>query len=170
MGYLLTKHLLEQGYSRIAFIAGPYCSSIGDRFKGYKKALKEAGVSYNKNLVSFSNGRFQEDAYLLAKNLLVKEKPDAFFGVNDTFALGAFEAIKEKKLKVPEDIGLVGFDDSIIASHLKIPLTSVRQPREKIGKIAVQLLKKRIENPGKKAERIILPARLIIRESSRRKM
>ena len=179
MGYLLTKHLLEQGYRKIAFIAGSYCSSIRDRLNGYKKALKKSRITYNGNLVSFSKSRFQEDAYLLTKNLLegngrarsalAREKPDAFFGANDVFALGAFKAITEKGLNVPKDVGLVGFDDSTTTLQSKVPLTTVRQPQEKIGKRAAQLLRKRIENPDRKAEKVILPAKLIIRESSRRK-
>jgi len=76
---------------------------------------------------------------------------------------------EEAGLNVPKDIGLVGFDDSDIAYKLKIPLTTVRQPREEMGKRAVQLLRKRIENPDKKAERIVLSAKLIIRESSVKK-
>ena len=180
MGYLLTRHLLEQGYKQIAFIAGPYCPTIRDRLSGYRRAIKESGISFNENLVSFSKGRFQEDAYLLAKNLLegsgrarsslARKKPDAFFGANDAFALGAFKAITENGFNVPKDIGLVGFDDSAIASQLKVPLTTVRQPVKKIGEKAVQLLMKRIENPDKKAEKVILPAKLIIRESSVRKL
>lgn len=180
MGYLLTRHLLEQGYRQIAFIAGPYCPTIRDRLNGYRRAIKESGISFNENLVSFSKGRFQEDAYLLAKNLLggsgrarsalARKKPDAFFGANDTFAFGAFKAVTENGLNVPKDIGLVGFDDSAIASKLKVPLTTVRQPVKKMGEKAVQLLMKRIENPDKKAEKVILPAKLIIRESSVRKV
>ena len=170
MGYLLTRHLLEQSYRRIAFISGQYCSSIGGRLNGYKKALKEAGIPYNENLVSFSRGRFQENAYLLTKNLLIKQNPDAFFGANDVFAASAFKAIEERGLNVPKDIGLVGFDDSTIAYKLKVPLTTVRQPREKIGEKAAQLLKKRMEDPDKKPEKVVVPAKLIIRESSRRKI
>ncbi len=169
MGYSLTNHLLEQGYRRIAFISGPYCSSTGDRLNGYKRALKEFNLSYNENLVSFSKGRFHEDAYPLAKNLLENEKPDAFFGANDVFAYGAFKAIEEAGLNVPKDIGLVGFDDSDITYKLKIPLTTVCQPREEIGEKAIRLLQKRIEKPDKKVERIVLSAKLIIRESSVRK-
>lgn len=169
MSYSLTNHLLEQGYRRIAFISGLYCSSAEDRLNGYKKALKEACISCDENLISFSKGRFEKDAYLLAKNLLAKQKPDAFFGVNDVFAYGAFKAIEEAGLKVPKDIGLVGFDDSDIAYKLKIPLTTARQPREEIGKRAVQLLQKRIEKPDKKVERIVLSGKLIIRKSSVKK-
>ena len=169
MGYSLTNHLLEQGYRRITFISGSYCSSTRDRLNGYKKALKEAGISCDKKLISFSKTRFEKNAYILAKNLLAKQKPDAFFGVNDVFAYGALKAIEEAGLNVPKDIGLVGFDDSDIAYKLKVPLTTVRQPREEIGKRAVQLLRERIENPDKKAERIVLPAKLIIRESSVKK-
>jgi len=73
-------------------------------------------------------------------------------------------------LNVPRDIGLVGFDDSTIAFQLKVPLTTVRQPRKKIGEKAAQLLRKRIENPDKEAEKVVVPAKLIIRESSRRKV
>ncbi|MFH1904382.1 MAG: GntR family transcriptional regulator [bacterium] len=169
MGYSLTRHLLEQGYRRIAFISTPYCSSAKDRLNGYKKALEEVGISCDEKLISFSKARFEKDAYLLAKNLLAKQKPDAFFGVNDVFAYGAFKAIEEAGLNVPKDIGLVGFDDSTIAYKLKVPLTTVRQPREEIGEKAIQLLRKRIEKPDKKAERIVLSAKLIIRESSVRK-
>ena len=169
MGYSLTEHLLDQGYRRIAFISMPYCSSVEDRLNGYKKALKEAGISCDEKLISLSNWRFEKDAYLLARNLLAKQKPDAFFGVNDVFAYGTFKAIEEAGLNVPKDIGLVGFDDFNIAYKLKIPLTTVRQPREEIGGKAIQLLRKRIENPDKKTERIVLSAKLIIRESSVRK-
>ena len=86
MGYLLTKHLLEQGYSRIAFIAGPYGSSMRDRLKGYQKALKEIGISYDENLVFFSKGRFQKDAYTLAKRVLTKSaRPNGWTQANLIF-------------------------------------------------------------------------------------
>ena len=95
-----------------------------------------------------------------------KQHIDAIFSCNDTIAIGIMQAIAEAGKSIPEDISLVGFDDSYISQFLKPPLTTVRQPFYEEGKIAAEILLDRINNNGvKKVKRVILKTKLIIRET-----
>lgn len=163
-GYIATKHLLDLGYQKIATIAGPQDLIAGiDRFRGYKQALFESNLTLNQEWVV--EGDFSETSGYTASKTLLQENPDAIFIANDTMALGALRALRELKIRVPEDIAIVGFDDIPNASSSTVPLTTVRQPTQEMGKSAVLSLLELINNPDQQINNKLFPTELVIRKS-----
>ncbi len=171
-GYLATEHLIEQGYKNIAILAGPKNLGISNaRMDGYLKAHKENNLKVDqKNIIHCD---FNQDyAYFATKELLKsKNRPDAIFTISDRMAIGAMIAIKERGLKMPTDIGLIGFNNEPMLSLLTPTISSIEQPMFEIGKMAAKIFIERLhseDNSNVTTE--ILKPRLIIRESSKRKM
>jgi LacI family transcriptional regulator len=165
-GYDATTYLLALGHRRIGVITGrPGVQSTIDRFEGYKAALAEHHIAFDNSLVV--EGDFvEEKGYLAAKQLLKLElPPTAIFALNDGMAIGAMEAVREVGLDIPGDISIVGFDDIPQASITYPKLTTVRQPLEQMGRVAVKLLLEQVKNPGNLRQQTMLETQLIIRDS-----
>jgi len=167
--YQVVKHLIKLGHKQIGHISLPECTSIKDRMNGYKKALAEYNIKVDKRLIKKGDFNDEESGYRLTKEFLkmpFKDRPSAIFAVNDRVAMGALRAIREKGLKVPEDIALVGYDDLPFVSCLEVPLTTVSQPRYEMGKEAAKLLIKIIKGEIKNKDyHIILKSKLVVRSS-----
>lgn len=164
-GYLATRHLMGLGHERIGMVAGPQQFSTGAlRLKGYRRALKEAGVSPERSLIvpsSFSiSGGLEAATSLLGS----ASRPGAIFCINDSTAIGVMAAARDLGMAVPDDVALVGYNDTDVAPMLQPPLSSVAIPLEEMGRLAVDCLVRQIE--GRKPESITLPPRLKIRASS----
>lgn len=169
-GFIATEHLLEQGYKRIAILAGPKNLGISsERLNGYLKALKKFKIKCDPDLIIYCDFN-QHYAYLATRELLgMKKRPDAIFTISDRMALGAMLAIKEKGLKMPQDIGLVGFNNEPITSLLTPTISSVDQPAFELGKVAAKLFIETMHNDNDMSEvEEVLKPKLIIRESSQR--
>ncbi|MDO9464533.1 MAG: LacI family DNA-binding transcriptional regulator [bacterium] len=169
--YEATLHLIDIGHNRIGFISGATKSiSSRERKEGYRKALLKHNLLIDRNLV-LEKGLGKEGGYEGMKQFLKMEHPPtAVFAVNDVIAMGAMMAIKERGKKIPEDIALVGFDDIYPSAILNPSLTTVSQPKYEQGRLAAQLLVRRMT--GDKdcfPENITLDTRLVIRESTLRK-
>ncbi len=138
--YEATKHLIDKGCKRIAFISSVKINKPSvNRYIGYEKALLEAGQTIDEDLVFLD--RFSiESGYLGAKKILKDHKVDGIFCGNDLIAMGALKEIKERGLRVPEDIKIVGFDDISISRYVDPPLTTVKQPIYEMGNEAVNML------------------------------
>jgi len=138
-GFSATKLLLEKGHRRIAMINADlkYPAAEG-RFRGYRQALEEFGVPVDSKLV-LTGGWWQDDGYEHALRLLqLKKMPSAIFCASDRIALGVYDALKEKGLRIPEDVSVVGFDNQeLIAAHSRPPLTTVQIPYYEMGAWAV---------------------------------
>ncbi len=162
-------HLIDRGYKRIAHFAGPKVLEIcRKRLQGYNDALKRGKLPLFKEFVQYG-GLDEKDGYnsmdyLIKKNLI----PDAIFAVNDPVAIGAFQRIKEAGLKIPEDIGIVGFSNNKITTLVNPTITTIDQPSFEMGKKAAEILVGIIENEKKssKAKTVILEAKLIVRGST----
>jgi DNA-binding LacI/PurR family transcriptional regulator len=140
-GYEATRHLLDLGYRRVAFIGGPeHWASAVERMKGYKKACEDYGLAYDPQLVEF--GDWEVSSGARATHLLLDRLPeiDAIFAANDMMAAGCIQAASSRGLKVPQDVALVGYDDRYLAEALSPPLTSFAYPLSKIGQKAAHLL------------------------------
>lgn len=164
--YDATRYLIALGHTRIGFVVGLRAlSSAEQRLEGYKAALADSGIPYNPALVV--EGDFlQPSGYTAAQELLaLPELPTAIFSSNDVMAFGVMDALRDRGLRIPEDISVVGFDDIPHASLSHPKLTTVRQPLDQMGRIAARLLLDQIENPGLPVRRITLETELIIRES-----
>ena len=169
-GFLATEHLLEQGYKRIAILAGPANLGVSNsRMDGYLKALRKHKVKRDDSLIIHCD--FNQDyAYYATQELLsMKKRPDAVFTISDRMAIGAMLAIKNKGLSMPDDIGLVGFNNEPMVSLVTPAISSVDQPSFELGKVAAKLF---IEAMHTKEEMVrveeVLKPKLYIRESSRR--
>ncbi|GHO65190.1 LacI family transcriptional regulator [Ktedonobacter sp. SOSP1-52] len=164
--YDAMSFLLSLGHQRIGFITGTMeLGSARDRLDGYHAALKDHGIPADSHLIC--EGDFtQPQGYQYAQELLsLPERPTAIFASNDMMAFGVMEAARERGLRLPEDLSIVGFDDIPQASYVHPALTTIRQPLEEMGRSATHLLLKYIAHPNAEIERIELPTRLIIRES-----
>jgi LacI family transcriptional regulator len=143
-GLTATNLLLQKGHRRIAMInANEKYPAEAGRLKGYRKALKQFGIAEDPELVR-TGGWWQDDGYEQTLALLkLKRPPTAMFCANDRVAMGAYDALKEKGFKIPEDISVVGFDDQeLLSAHARPPLTTIRIPYFEMGAWAVELLLK----------------------------
>ncbi len=170
-----TMHLIQQGCSRIAHIEGPPNLDISkQRLDGYKAALAEHNMKFQEELVTVCrSGSIEEGKEAALKLLNMKKRPDAIFASNDPTAMGAMVAIKEKGLKIPRDVAVVGFSNWLFSALMEPSLTTVDQPGFEMGQEAAKLLIRQIEKKGKDkedteipSETKILKTRLIIRDSS----
>lgn len=167
--YDATKYLVSLGHSKIACIAGPENSITNqDRIIGYKKALIESNKSVEDNLIYF--GTYQEESgYLNMKKILdSREDVTAVFCVNDFNAIGAYNAIVEAGMKVPEDISLIGFDDIFKPLKNQFGLTSVSQPVVELGIESANMLMKKLRGDNSDLQKTLKP-KLIIRDSTMQK-
>ncbi|MBT9170163.1 MAG: Catabolite control protein A [Actinobacteria bacterium] len=168
--YLAVEHLISLGHQRIAHITGPKdASGALDRLWGYQKAMADHGLKTDAELVK--EGDFREQGgYLATKELLsLSSAPTAIFAANDFIAIGALQAINEAGLEVPEDISLVGFDNIHLAGLTRINLTTINQPRYKMGLMATEVLIERIEGKrGPGPVQLVLEPELVIRSSTKR--
>jgi LacI family transcriptional regulator/LacI family repressor for deo operon, udp, cdd, tsx, nupC, and nupG len=165
--YNAVDYLIKSGYKRVAYIAGlKAIPSSNLREQGYRKALEENGIAFDQELVKFGNSKHESGVELCNELLKLQNPPDAIFTGNNLITLGALETIQKWKLKIPEDIAIIGFDDMQWSSSLNPPLTAVRQPAMEIGKRAVELLIQRIQDPGRSSIQMTLNTELMKRSSS----
>jgi len=163
---LATRHLLGLGHRRVATVTGSGGRQVtSHRLKGYKAALKEAGVEFDPALVE--SGYWEADGAYEATLRLLDRAPGttAVYAQNDTMALGVLSALHERGLGVPEDCAVVGCDDIPIAAHTIPPLTTVHVPFFETGETAVRLLLDLIAGETEEPGRILLPVRLVRRAS-----
>jgi LacI family transcriptional regulator len=165
--YQLVKLLIDLGHRRIAVISGPHSvSTAEDRVVGYRRAMADAGLGQT-DIVYY--GAFtQASGYEMAQQLLaLQPRPTAVFAANNLIAIGAFKAVQDAGLRVPEDIAMVAFDD-LPANLLVFPfLTVAVQPAYEMGRRATQLLLTRLTHPATPdCQEVVLPLELIVRQSS----
>lgn len=165
--FMATQHLIEIGCRRIAHLRGPKGLTVSEyRFNGYRDCLLKHNFLIDETLICTTNFEV-ESAIEPTKYLLdLPERPDAIFGVNDHVCIGAMSVIRERNLHIPQEIALVGFDDSPIAQYFCPPLSSVQRQSWQIGLEASELLLGQLNN--KVLDSKVLPSKLIIRDSSRR--
>jgi DNA-binding LacI/PurR family transcriptional regulator len=163
------RHLIQSGYRNIAHLAGPQNTSIGrDRCRGYMDELKKNGIPIDEEKITY--GGLEEDSRTEALHELLSHNkmPMAIFAVNDPVALGAYKEIKNKGLRIPQDVALVGFGNITLSSYLDPPLTTVSQFPYELGKAAADMLLRRIENPEFEMAPTteVIRTELILRESA----
>lgn len=162
-----TEHLLSLRHRRIGTITGPatWCATI-DRLAGYRAVLTGAGLSIDPALSLTSNFTVEGGQQAARRLLALPEPPTAVFAFNDEMAVGALQAARERGLRVPEDLSIVGFDDASFASYTTPALTTVRQPLRELGRAGVDLLFRQLRGQVIEARRIELSTRLIVRAST----
>ena len=169
-GFLATEHLLEQGFKRIAILAGPLNLGISNsRLEGYLKALRKHKIKRDEKLIVYCDFNQDYAYYATLELLALNKRPDAIFTISDRMAIGAMLAIKERGLKMPQDIGLVGFNNEPVVSLVTPGVSSVDMPSFELGKAAAKLFIETMHNNEDMShvEEVLRP-RLQIRESSQR--
>jgi LacI family transcriptional regulator len=166
-GMAATDHLLGLGHRRIGAVTGPadyLCSRA--RIDGYRSALERAGAQFDEALVR--QGDFQhEGGFIRGGELLdLPEPPTAIFAGSDQQALGVYEAARQRGLRIPQDLSVVGFDDLPAARWVSPPLTTVGQPLADMGRVAAEMLGDLIDSVPLRSQRVELATELIVREST----
>lgn len=161
------KHLIGLGHERIAFVGGPgrlQCSRA--RLDGFRSAMNEAGLAMPPEFVR--QGDFSHEAGERAMNelLALPEPPTAVFGGNDQQALGAYQAIREHGLRIPQDISVIGFDDLPVARWTGPPLTTIRQPVANMSAYAMRMLLQYLDTGRFDTRRVELATELVARDST----
>jgi len=161
------RHLVEQGHTKIGFITGlPRISTAYERLQGFEQAMKIHNLPLNPQWVQQGDFR-RENGFTAMMNILnLEDRPTAVITSNNLMTLGALQAIYECKLRIPDDMAIVGFDDMAWATSLNPPLTTIAQPAHELGMSAAQLLLNRINDPQRPYRHVILDTQLIVRESS----
>jgi LacI family transcriptional regulator len=167
VGQLATSHLLDLGRRAIAHIGGPAIVHAKRRERGWREALRARGVKPSEDWI-VRGGFMESEGYRAMKRLLTaRPKIDAVFAANDPSAIGAMKAIWEAGLRVPEDVAVVGVGDIALGDLLRVPLTTVGWSRKDQGRHAAELLLNGLDDDQtSEPQRIIIPPRLIVRESS----
>ncbi len=160
---IATEHLLKIGRQNVATIAGPQDMGVGvARLEGYRTALGDSAA------LMIGYGDFSEGSGLLAMRKLLDAYPkiDAVFAASDPMALGALRALRERGLRVPDDVAIVGFDDSVLAGQTDPTLTTMHQPVDEMGRAMAQLLYDKIRGVEPADPYVFLTAHLVRRESA----
>jgi LacI family transcriptional regulator len=166
-GIAATDHLIGCGHHRIAAIAGPadyLCSRA--RVDGYRSALDRADLHYDPALVRHGDF-YHEGGFVHGGDLLdSSDPPTAIFAGSDQQALGVYEAARQRGLRVPQDLSVVGFDDLPVARWMSPPLTTVRQPLAEMGRVAADMLGTLLEGSPLASRRVELATELVVRMST----
>ncbi len=165
--YVATRHLVEQGFERIACVTGPEeYSTAAQRLSGYRAALIEAGRDVDESLVRFADFREPGGRAAMESFLKCPQRPDAVFSANNLMTLGVLRCLADHGLSVPDEVGVVGFDDLPWAELVRPTVTTVGRSTYDEGRVAAEALVRRIADPNAEPERKVLPTRLKVRESS----
>lgn len=160
--YAITNYLIEKGHKNIGYVGNIYANrSILDRYLGYSKALLEANIEIDKNLII--DDRDSKGAFLDFK--LPKDLPTAFVCNSDKTAYYFIRYLDKMGIRVPEDVSIVGFDDDIHAKISTPPITTIKIDINKMAKRCVNNILKKIKNNNNKVENSIIPGNIIIRQS-----
>ncbi len=176
-GFEATRYLIELGHRRIGCIGGPSpITPSAQRVAGYKRALQEAGIPVDTDLIIFGDFRYESGNKAMCALLSLPQPPTAVFASNDMMALGAIQAVNDKGMKIPDDISVIGFDNIPFSQTISPTLTTMAQPIHEMANLVVDLLidKIKLQRQRSRAEeqkpaykRIVLETKLIKRNSCR---
>lgn len=163
--YKIVNHLITDGYRRIGAMFSIGITTGNERREGYLRALKEHGLKSLSDLMLNVEAREEAGYDATLKLLSLPEPPDAVFTTNGLLATGAFRAIRERKLAIPEKMAFASFDETPWTRLVEPTVTVIEQPTYEIGQTATELLLNRIEDPSRPTREIILKSKLIVRQS-----
>jgi LacI family transcriptional regulator len=166
-GVTATEHLLSLGHRRIAHAGGPAgvdCSEA--RLAGYTSALRQSGTPFDESLVTHCDFTYDAGRGAAAALLDREDRPTAIFAASDEIALGIMEEARRRAIRVPEDLSMVGFDDTFLATRSAPPLTTVAQPLVMMGRVAIRSIAQLINNDLVSTRHIELATHLVVRDST----
>ena len=164
-----TKYLIEKGLKKLAFIGvdSETQNALGERYLGFEKALNDNNLSIDKDLVYFDTLKVKSGSEGIEKFVESKKDFDAIVCASDEIAMGAINALREKNIKVPEDVSVVGFNNNYAGSIFYPKITTVSQPSYDMGSVAMRMLIKIVNKKEVEQSQFVLPHELIKRESSK---
>lgn len=168
-GYLATNHLIQRGHRRIAFVSGAVeASGVNQkRLFGYRDALDEAGLPFDRDLVFSGNVGYEYGIETARQIARICPDVTAIFATADIMAAGVIKGVSEAGLSVPGDISVVGFDDIFVANISSPGLTTVRQNIKEKGRVAVELALDAVDNPSSPKRDVVIPLEIVERDSVR---
>lgn len=165
--YQATQHLIGLGHTRIANIVGhPDHQAATDRFVGYRKALLEAGLEIDQDLIRQGDWSFESGRHGAGLLLDLDHPPTAIMTGDDEMAAGVLRAASNRGITCPDQLSVVGFDDSPVASQISPALTTVRQPVVEIARVAADIVIDKIDHQTRERKGIVIPTELIVRDST----
>lgn len=165
-GYQATQRLIKNDHTRIGIVCGiKGLSNTNERLAGYKKALTEAGIRVSEELITFGNYIETGGREAMEALLSLDKPPTAVFSTNNLMTLGCIKVLYQRKVSIPDEMALIGFDDSTWAEALIPPLTTVKQPGYELGVNAAEQLIKRLNNGDSNTVNIVLNPELVVRQS-----
>lgn len=166
-GDMATQYLIDKGYTRIACITGPLDKTPARlRLEGYREAMIRAGLTIREGDEIESDFEFGGGFEAMQSLLAMNARPQAVFIGNDAMAVGAYQALYQAGLKIPEDMAIVGYDDIELARYMTPPLTTIHQPKDELGELAIDVLIHRMAEPDLQQQRLQLTPILMTRGSA----
>ncbi|EJJ0549057.1 ribose operon transcriptional repressor RbsR [Cronobacter sakazakii] len=166
-GDIATRYLIDKGYTRIACVTGPLDKTPARlRLEGYRTAMQRAGLPVAEGYEVIGDFEFAGGLRAMQSLLALSEPPQAVFMGNDAMAVGAYQALYQAGLRIPQDIALVGYDDIELASYMTPPLTTIHQPKDELGELAIDVLIHRMAQPELQQQRLQLTPELMVRGSA----
>lgn len=166
-GDIATRHLIEKGFTRIACVTGPLDKTPARlRLEGYRAAMQRAGLAVPEGYEVIGDFEFGGGLRAMQSLLVLPEPPQAVFMGNDAMAVGAYQALYQAGLRIPQDIALVGYDDIELARYMTPPLTTIHQPKDELGELAIDVLIHRMAQPELQQQRLQLTPVLMERGSA----
>ncbi|HEY3914554.1 MAG TPA: LacI family DNA-binding transcriptional regulator [Verrucomicrobiae bacterium] len=163
--YLMTRHLIELGHKRIAFLCGPSVSPWAqERLEGYRRAMREAQIEPDDHLIFTAGTNIEEGEKAALQMLNESASMTAIQAATDLVAIGAANVFLNQGVKIPDDLSIAGFGNILLSEHFRVPLTTVRQPKLRLGVAAMEMMQKL--RRGERPESRRLPVEIIIRAST----
>ncbi|HEX4500679.1 MAG TPA: ribose operon transcriptional repressor RbsR [Scandinavium sp.] len=166
-GDMATQYLIDKGYTRIACIAGPLDKTPARlRLEGYQAAMLRSGLPVVEGYIITSDFEFGGGLTAMQSLLALPVPPQAVFVGNDAMAVGVYQALYQAGLSIPKEMAVVGYDDIELAAFMTPPLTTIHQPKDELGELAIDVLIHRMAQPGQKQQRVQLTPELVVRGSA----
>ncbi len=165
-GFEITEQLIKLGHTKIATIAGDQSTQAGVlRLEGYKEALKKYDLSFEKDYVTTGDFLRTPARKAAEKLLSLKDRPTAVFAASDVMAMELVDVAKGKKIRVPQDLSVMGFDDNPLNASCSVKLSTTAQPLVEMGRLGMEQLNEIAHGKAKLPVKIMLPTKMIVRES-----
>ena len=165
-GDMATQYLIQKGYTHIACITGPLDKTPARlRLEGYRAAMANAGLTVQEGDEIIGDFEFAGGLEAMQTLLARDVRPQAVFIGNDAMAFGAYQALYQAGLRMPQDMGIVGYDDVELARYMTPPLTTIQQPKDELGELAIDVLINRMAEPELTQQRLQLTPELMVRGS-----
>lgn len=166
-GELATQHLIDSGYTQIACIAGPLDKTPARmRLEGYQNAMAKNGLDILPGYIVKGDFEFQGGYNAMIELLTLETPPQAVFTSNDAMAVGVYHALYQAGLQIPQDMAVMGYDDIELARYLSPPLSTIHQPKNELGELAIDTLIHRLRDPDVSQQTLVLTPELIVRGSA----